>query len=78
MILRGINFDNISYNSDNSYLEDEITIGLRINQRFSIEFKIGNTTVIKEYNESVINNQSYYYKQKDNLIGISLNLQFSD
>jgi len=78
MVLRGVDFDNPSYTSDNSYLEDEVTIGLRFNERLSIEFKMGTTTITKEYAETVVNNQSYYYKQKDNLIGISLNLQFSD
>lgn len=78
MILRGIDFSNINYTSDYSHLEDEITVGLRLNDRFSIEFKMGNTTIAKKYAETVVNNQSYYYKQKDNLIGISLNLQFSD
>lgn len=73
-----IDFKNIVYENAHHYRERKLTVGTRINNRFSFELKFGRTYIDKSYTERVVNNQSYRYQQEDNLVGISLNVRFSE
>lgn|GEM_PF-2487586 len=75
---RKIDFNNISYENTQRYQEEKLTIGVGINDQISVDLKFGKTRVEKNYIERVINFQSYRYQQTDNLIGISVNMQFSE
>ena len=75
---RKIDFENISYENAHRYKEEKLTLGAELNSRFSFELKFGKTRIQKSYTESVVNFQSYRYLQTDNLIGVSVNMRFSE
>jgi len=75
---RKIDFDNIFYENTQRYQEEKLTIGAELNDQFSVELQFGKTRVEKSYIYTDITPQSYRYQQSDNLIGISVNMQFSE
>ncbi|NQU64882.1 MAG: hypothetical protein HQ517_11480, partial [SAR324 cluster bacterium] len=75
---RKIDFQNISYDNTQRYQEEKLTIGVELNDQISLELKFGKTRIEKSYNEKVISFQSHQYRQTDNLIGVSVNMQFSE
>lgn len=78
LLKRKIDFENISYENTQRYQEEKLTIGVQLNDQLSLELKFGKTRIEKSYIERVINFQSYQYRQTDNLIGVSVNMQFTE
>lgn len=75
---RKIDFENVSYENTHRYEEEKLTLGTRLNHRFSFELKFGKTRINKSYSEHIVADRSYRYKQTDNLVGISVNMRFSE
>ena len=72
-----VDFDNVSYSNEKESSEDELTLGFRFNKQISIELMIGKAMQKRYYTDRVVLNQSSYFKQTDNLIGISMRIHFS-
>ncbi|MCP4755567.1 MAG: hypothetical protein GY866_32290 [Proteobacteria bacterium] len=70
-----IDFENVSFSIENKNFEDSVTIGTRLNQHLRLELKTTKTIIEKKYTEQ---NQTYNYKQTDDLIGVSLRLRFPE
>jgi hypothetical protein len=77
-LIRKIDFDNIFYENTQRYQEEKLTIGVELNDQLSVELQFGKTRVEKSYLNKVTTPQSYRYQQSDNLIGISVKMQFSE
>jgi len=73
-----IEFENISYENSHRHREEKLTIGAMASNRLSVELKLGKTRIDKSYAERVVSGQSYRYRQDDNLIGVSVNMRFSE
>ncbi len=78
LLKRKIDFDNTSYDNIQRYQEEKLTIGAELNDQLSFELQFGETRVEKTYTYKVPTSQSYRYQQSDNLIGISVNIKFSE
>lgn len=72
-----VDFDNVSYSNEKESSEDELTLGYKFNKQISMELTIGKATQKRYYTDRVVLNQSSYFKQSDNLIGLSMRIHFS-
>ncbi len=72
-----VDFDNVSYSNEKESSEDELTLGFRFNEQISMELTIGKAMQKRYYTDRVVLNQSSYFKQSDNLIGLSMRIHFS-
>ncbi len=75
---RKIEFVNHAYENTHRYREEKLTIGTELNDRLSLELKFGKTRIEKNYTSNVVAYESYRYRQADNLIGVSVNVRFSE
>lgn len=77
-LTRTIDFDNTAYENTQQYAEEKLTLGLELNEQFSFELKFGKTRIEKDTIERAVNYRAYQYRQTDNLVGISVNMRFSE
>jgi len=75
---RRINFENISYENTQHYQKEKLAVGAELTDQFSVELTFGETRIEKRYIERAVANQAYRYRQTDNLVGISVSMQFSE
>lgn len=75
---RKIEFTNHAYENTHRYQEEKLTIGTELNDRLSLELKFGKTRIEKNYTSDIVTYESYRYRQVDNLIGVSVNMRFSE
>ncbi len=72
-----VDLDNVSYSNEKESSEDEFIVRFMFNEQISMELTIGKAMQKRYYTDRVVLNQSSYFKQSDNLIGLSMRIHFS-
>ena len=73
-----IELENVSFSKQKNAFEDSVSFGIRFNRRLALELNMTKTIVEEFYTINVPTSQTASFRQSDNLIGISMELTFSD